>query len=146
MARELSGLDEVRRVLEECGTIAVLGAHTARPKPAHYVPDYLAGQGYRILPVNPVFLGERAWGEPFAGRLADLGRPVDVVEVFRRSEHLPSHLADLLAMRPAPRGVWLQLGIRHDAVAQRLVDAGIDVVQDRCMLADHRALGLAPRP
>ncbi len=131
-------------MLEKARTIAVLGAHDDPAKPARYVPEYLAEQGYRVLPVNPVFLGQRAWGEPFAGRLVDLARPVDVVEVFRRREHLPGHLDDLLAMRPAPGLVWLQLGVRNDEVARRLLEAGIDVVQDRCMLADHRALGLPP--
>jgi hypothetical protein len=146
VARELSSLADVGRVLEACSTIAVLGAHVESAKPSRYVPDYLATQGYRLLPVNPVFLGEEAWGAPFVARLADLGEPVDVVEVFRRSEHLASHLPDILAMRPLPRVVWLQLGVRDDGFAARLVAAGIDVVQDRCMLAEHRALGLPPRP
>ncbi len=143
MGRQLEGLAEVRWVLEECRTIAVLGAHVEPSKPACYVPDYLAGQGYRPLPVNPVFLGRQAWGAPFVATLAHLApQRIEVVEIFRRSEHLPAHLADLLALHPRPRVVWFQLGIRHDAVARQLLDAGIDVVQDRCMLADHQALGL----
>ncbi len=133
-------------MLEESHTIAVLGAHIEVSKPARFVPDYLAQQGYRLLPVNPVFLGREAWGRDFVTTLEDLTEPVDVVEVFRRSDHLPAHLPELLAMRPLPRVVWLQLGIRHDGVARDLLAAGIDVVQDRCMLADHQALGLTPRP
>jgi uncharacterized protein len=74
--------------------------------------------------------------------LASLGEPVDIVDVFRRPDLLPGHLADLLAMQPRPRLVWLQLGIRNDAFARAVTDASIDVVQNRCTLADHRALGL----
>lgn len=134
----------MREVLATARTIAVLGAHVEPAKPAFYVPDYLAAQGYRILPVNPSFAGRSQWGEPFRRTLAEIGEPVDLVDVFRRAEHLPGHLDDLLAMDPRPRTVWLQLGIRHPAFAARLVAAGIDVVQDRCAMADHRSLGLPP--
>lgn len=144
--RELTTLDEVRPVLEEARTIAVLGAHTAPQKPAHYVPDYLRSQGYRILPVNPVFAGQTLWGEPVRSTLAELDEPVDVVDVFRRGDQVPQHLDDVLAMQPLPKLVWLQLGIRNDGVARQLVERGIEVVQDRCTLADHRALGLPGRP
>lgn len=131
----------MRRVLEASRTVAVLGAHVEPGKPAFYVPDYLAANGYRVLPVNPGFAGRRLWGEPCRERLADLEGPVDLVDVFRRSEHLPGHLGDILAMEPRPAVVWLQLGIRHDAFAAALIAAGIDVVQDRCTMADHRTLG-----
>lgn len=142
--KELTTQKEIRRVLTEARTVAVLGAHTVTAKPAHYVPDYLHGQGYRILPVNPVFAGQTLWGETVRGSLADLGEPVDVVDIFRRSELLPPHVADILAMEPRPRLVWLQLGIRNDSVTRELSAAGIEVIQDRCMLADHRSLGLGP--
>ena len=144
MMRELTTDDEIRQALTEARTVAVLGAHAETTKPAHYVPAYLHAQGYRILPVNPAFAGQTLWGETVRGSLAELGEPVDVVDVFRRGEHVPMHLADILAMEPRPRRVWLQLGIRNDAVARELLAAGIEVVQDRCMLADHRRLGLGP--
>jgi predicted CoA-binding protein len=128
----------VEEVLEKARTIAVLGAHTQEHKPAFYVPEYLFQKGYRILPVNPVFAGRELWGEPFEGRLADLEEVVDVVDVFRRSEAMPEHLGDILAMKPLPRWVWMQQGIRHDGVADRLTREGITVIQDRCLLADHR--------
>lgn len=145
MGRERGSDDAIREVLRSSRTVAVLGAHLNRDKPAFFVPDYLAGQGYRVLPVNPTFTGRTVWGEPFRERLAELGEAVDMVDVFRRAEHLPGHLADILAMAPRPRVVWLQLGIRHDTFAARLIEAGIDVVQDRCTMADHRALGLGSR-
>ncbi len=130
------------RILTDSRTIAVLGAHDDPLRPACYVPDYLYLQGYRVLPVNPLLVGKSLWGQPVCATLAELREPVDIVDVFRRPEYLPDHLADILAMQPRPAVVWLQLGIRHDAFALRLQAAGITVVQDRCTLADHRRFGL----
>ena len=142
MARVLTAAADVRAVLERARTVAVLGAHDDPSRPAHYVPDYMHGVGSRILPVNPALVGKTLWGEPVRASLVELGVTVDVVDVFRRSEAVPAHLAELLAMNPLPAVVWLQTGIRNDIVAAALVAAGIDVVQDRCMLADHRRMGL----
>ena len=133
----------VRDILRAARTIAVLGAHTRPYKPAHYVPAYLAEQGYRILPVNPEFVGQSLFGERVRARLQELGEAVDIVDVFRRGEVLPDHVDDVLAMQPRPAVVWLQIGIRNDAVVERLRREGIEVVQDRCTLADHRRFGLA---
>lgn len=141
---ELTTDPEIAAVLRAARTIAVLGAHEAPSKPAFYVPDYLHEQGYRILPVNPVLVGKTLWGEPVRSSLAELGESVDIVDVFRRPELLPGHLADLLAMRPLPRLVWLQQGIRNDPFAEEVLRAGIGVVQDRCTLADHRRLRIGP--
>jgi uncharacterized protein len=132
--------DRIRTILETSPTVAVLGLHRDPFKPAHYVPQYLHAQGYRILGVNPDLAGEVWFGEPVVPTLADLREPVDLVDVFRRPSHLPAHLPDLIACRP--RVVWLQLGIRHDEVARQLEAAGIEVVQSRCTLADHQRLGL----
>lgn len=140
--RELTAADDVRRVLKEARTVAVLGAHPEPARPAHYVPDYLHTRGYRILPVNPMFAGRTLWSETVKGTLAEIAEPVDVVEVFRRSDRVPEHVDDILAMQPRPGVVWMQLGVRSDDAARRLIAAGIEVVQDRCMLADHRSFGL----
>lgn len=137
--------DPIAEVLREARVIAVLGAHIEPHRPAHYVPEDLFRAGYRILPVNPALLGQTAWEEPFVARLDALSEPVDVVDVFRRAELLPAHLDEILAMRPLPRWVWLQSGIRHAAVAAALRAAGIGVVEDRCMLAERRARGIEVR-
>lgn len=139
---ELTTDTQIAGALRGARTIAVLGAHQDPKRPAFYVPDYLHAQGYRILPVNATLAGKTLWGETVRGSLADLGEPVDIVDVFRRPDLLPGHLAEILAMAPRPRIVWLQLGIRNDAFARDVEAAGIDVVQDRCTLADHRALGV----
>ena len=119
--------------------IAVLGAHRDPWKPAFYVPDYLHQTGYDILPVNPVLVGETLWGRPVRATLGEVGA-VDMVVVFRRSELLPAHLPEILAMQPLPRCVWLQSGIRLDSFAKILEERGIQVVQDRCSMVEHRRL------
>jgi predicted CoA-binding protein len=130
--------DDLRPVLAAARRIAVLGAHPDPAKPANYVPDYLYRHGYQVLPVNPVHAGRILWGEPMRATLAEIDPPVDIVDVFRRSEQLAAHLDDVLAV--GPRLVWLQSGIRNDAFARRLEDAGIAVVQDRCLMVEHRRL------
>lgn len=135
----------IRRILETTRTIAVLGAHDDPSKAACYVPQYLQRVGYRVLGVNPKLAGQQLHGAEVVATLAELGEPVDMVDVFRRPAQLPAHLPELLAMDPRPKVVWLQLGIRHDGVAESLRAAGIEVVQDRCTLADHRRLGLAAK-
>jgi len=137
--------EDLRRILTEARTIAVLGAHPVTSRPASYVPAYLHHSGYRILPVNPGKLGQTLWNEPVRATLAELGEPVDIVDVFRRSDLLMGHLDDILAMSPRPRLVWLQQGITSQPFADALLAAGIDVVQNRCTLADHRRLGIPTR-
>jgi predicted CoA-binding protein len=130
----------LRRIFREARTVAVLGAKAEAGQPAFYVPAYLKARGYRILPVNPTRAGERILGETVAATLADLTEPVDVVEVFRRPQFLPGHAAEILRLPWKPAVVWFQLGIRHDAAATELTRAGIRVVQDRCMMPEHRRL------
>jgi predicted CoA-binding protein len=128
------------RILREARTIAVLGAKSEAGEPAFYVPSYLKARGYHVRPVNPTRVGQRILGEPVVATLADLAEPVDVVEVFRRPEFLPAHAGEILRLPWTPAVVWFQLGIRHDAAAAELARAGIRVVQDRCMMPEHRRL------
>ena len=128
------------RIFREMRTIAVLGAKGDADAPAYYVPTYLKARGYRILPVNPTRAGERIFGESVVATLADLPGPVDAIEVFRRPEFLPGHVSEILRLPWKPAVVWFQLGIRHDAAAAELARASIRVVQDRCMMPEHRRL------
>jgi uncharacterized protein len=131
----------VLEVLRGARRVAVLGikpesrSHAA----AHYVPAYLKRAGYEIVPV-PTYYPDvtHILGDPVYRRLADIPGDIDLVIVFRRSADVPPHVDDILAKRP--RAVWLQSGIRNDAAAARLAAAGIDVVQDRCAMIEHRAL------
>jgi len=137
-------MDDVllREILSSSPTVAVLGIHTAPEKAAFYVPEYLHDEGYRVIGVNPTIAGQQLFGEAVRGTLAEIGEPIDLVDVFRRAELIPAHVEDILAMHPRPRVVWFQLGIRNDDVAKILEAAGITVIQNRCTLADHQRLGL----
>lgn len=135
----LEDFDAIDRLLQRTRRIAVLGIkpETRAERPAHQIPLYLSNAGYEVLPV-PVYYPDvdRILGKAVHRKVADVPGRVDVVDVFRKPEDLEPHLPDLLAAKP--RVVWLQSGIRHDAFAGKLLDAGIDVVQDRCMRVEHR--------
>jgi hypothetical protein len=119
--------------------VAVLGIKTEKQadQAAFYVPRYLDEVGLEVIPV-PVYYPEvtTLLGKPVVRRLVDVAGEIDLVDVFRRPADLEGHVDDILAKHP--RAVWLQLGIRNDAVAGRLAAAGIDVVQDRCLMVEHR--------
>jgi len=134
--------DEIRELLAKTRSIAVVGIKAGAEEDAFRVPDYLQRQGYRIVPVSPKL--DRVLGEPAVASLREIREPVDLVDLFRAPQHLPAHAEEILAMSPRPRAAWLQLGIRHDAVARRLEAAGVAVVQDRCIMVEHRRL-LEPR-
>jgi uncharacterized protein len=131
----------IRKLLTETRSIAVLGIKTeAQPgQPAFYVPSYLQTAGFQIIPV-PVYYPKvtHILGQAVYRRLVDIPVDVDLVNVFRRSQDIPPHVEDILAKMP--KAVWLQSGIRNDAVAETLAKAGIKVVQDRCLMVDHRWL------
>ena len=127
-------------IFREAKTVAVLGAKADPGEPAYYVPAYLHSRGYRIRPVNPRFAGRRLHEVETVASLRDLTEPVDVIEIFRRPEYLPGHADEILALPWHPKTVWFQLGIRNDAAAEKLARAGIRVVQDRCMMPEHRRL------
>jgi uncharacterized protein len=130
----------LRGILKAATTVAVIGAKTGAHEAAYYVPAYLAVRGYEIRPVNPKFAGQMVHGARIVSRIAELDGPVDVVEIFRRPQYLLDHAREILALGWRPQAVWFQLGIRNDAAAEMLARAGIKVVQDRCMMPEHRRL------
>lgn len=131
----------IRSLLASARTIAVLGIKTQAQasQAAYYVPQYLQAAGCEVVPV-PVYFPEATeiLGRKVYRRLVDIPGEIDIVNVFRRPADIPQHLDDMLAKRP--RAVWFQLGIRNDAAAATLARAGIRVVQDRCIMVDHRSL------
>lgn len=137
----LTNSSEIANLLNETRTIAVLGIKTEAQagQPAFYVPSYLQTAGFQIIPV-PVYYPKTTHilGQQVYRQLIDIPIDVDLVNVFRLSQDVPRHVEDLLAKMP--KAVWLQSGIRNDAVAQTLAKAGIKVVQDRCLMVDHRRL------
>lgn len=132
--------DGIAALLAQTRRIAVLGIKTEAQanQPAFYVPQALAAS-FEIVPV-PVYYPEvtQILGQPVYRRLADVPGTIDLVDVFRRPADIAQHLDDLLAAQP--KAVWLQQGIRNDAVAERLARAGVRVVQDRCLMVEHRRL------
>jgi predicted CoA-binding protein len=131
--------DGLRELLQDARTIAVLGIKTEAQvgQAAWYVPQYLQSAGYEVIPV-PVYYPEvtEILGRKVYRKLAQIPGEVDMVNVFRRPVDIPPHVDDILAKQP--RSVWFQLGIRNDEAALRLAAAGIKVVQDRCIMVDHR--------
>jgi predicted CoA-binding protein len=139
MAKILETEAEIAALVHGLQRVAVLGIKTEaqRDQPAFYVAEYLQRAGVEVVPVPVYYPDVRViLGRPVYRRLADVPGALDLVTVFRRPQDVPGHLEELIARRP--RAVWMQLGIRHDAVAQALVSEGIDVVQDRCLLVEHR--------
>ena len=133
--------DQIRDLLANTKTIAVLGIkpETHANQPAFYVSKYMAEAGYEIIPV-PVYYPDvtEILGRPVFRRLDQIPGEIDLLNVFRRSEDIPKHTLEILQKKP--KAVWFQLGIRNDEVAERLADAGIKVVQDLCLMVEHRAL------
>ena len=132
---------QMRELLTQTKTIAVLGIKTEAQsnQPAFYVPSYMQNAGFKIIPV-PVYYPEvtEILGETVHRTLAEIPGDVDMVNVFRRPQDIPPHVDDIIAK--IPKSVWMQLGIYHDEVARQLAEAGIKVVQDRCLMVDHRRL------
>jgi len=135
----IKDVEGIRQILLAIKRVAVLGIRSEKDssRPAFYVPKYLVSAGLQVIPV-PVhdlkvhtILGQRLFRQ-----LTDIPGELDLVDVFRRSEDIPAHLDDLLAKRPT--AVWFQSGIRNDDVAESLAHSGIKVVQDRCLMVDHR--------
>ncbi|AEI65428.1 CoA-binding protein [Corallococcus macrosporus] len=132
----------VERVVKSARRVAVLGIKTEQQsgQPAYYVPDYLARAGVEVVPV-PVYYPDvtHILGKPVFRRLTDVPGELDLVDVFRRPQDIDGHVDELIAKNP--RAVWFQSGIRNDAAAEKLAKAGIQVVQDRCLMVDHRRYG-----
>lgn len=129
----------VAELVRTARRIAVVGLSRKPERPSYRVAAYLQRAGYTIIPVHPVAgvtLGERVFPDL---RSAAAAGPIDIVNIFRRSEHIAALLGDLLEVRP--QLVWMQMGIRDDEVARSLEAAGIPVVMDRCLAVEHQFLG-----
>ncbi|MFH1926680.1 MAG: CoA-binding protein [Chloroflexota bacterium] len=131
--------EDIEKILKESRTIAVVGLSPRPERASHSVARYLQAQGYRIIPVNPTVeevLGERSYPD-----LASIPETVDVVDIFRRSEHVPPIVEAAIAV--GARTVWMQEGVVHEKAAQKAKAAGLLVVMDRCMLVEHGRLKAA---
>jgi uncharacterized protein len=131
-------MNRIAEILGEARTIAVVGLSAKRSRPSHGVAEYLQRVGYRIIPVNPNIA--EALGEKSYASLDTVPEPVDIVDIFRRAEHVPAIVE--AAIRKGAKTIWMQEGVVHEEAARRAESAGLAVVMDRCILKDHRRLGL----
>jgi predicted CoA-binding protein len=138
MAEILNSDSMLRRLLSETKTIALVGASPKPNRASHGVMAYLQQSGYRVIPVNPVAAGTTILGETVYATLADIGEPIDMVDVFRRAEDTPPVAEEAVAI--GAKSLWLQLGISNDEAAAIATKGGLDVVMDRCTAVEVERL------
>ncbi len=127
--------EQITELLKNAKNIAVVGLSSSPMRPSYGVAAYMQTQGYKIIPVNPDING--ALGEKAHPSLSEVSEPIDIVNVFRRSEFVPAVVEEAIRLKPS--AIWMQEGVRHDAAAEKARKAGIFVIQDRCILKEHRA-------
>jgi predicted CoA-binding protein len=134
---------EIAALLRETRTIAMVGASDRPTRPSYGVMKFLVDRGYRVLPVNPQITGEHVHGEYVWRELAQIGEPIDMVDIFRRPEAAGDAVDQAIAV--GAKSVWMQIGVINEAAAARAEAAGLKVVMDRCPAIEIPRLGLIPR-
>lgn len=132
--------DFLKTILRRARRIAVVGVSMNPVRPSYYVARYLSLKGYQVVPVNPGHAGEQLFGTKVVGSLADIEGPVNMVDVFRRPEHVPPIVDEALALFPQLQTVWLQIGVVHEGAAATAQARGVDVVMDRCPKIEYQRL------
>ena len=132
--------DYIRGILSSVTSIAMVGASPVDVRPSYFAFKYLAQRGYDMIPVNPGHVGKSLLGRRFVASLAEIGRPVDMVEIFRSSAHLMPVVKEALRLDPLPKVIWMQLGSRDDAAAEKAEAAGLKVVMNRCPKIEYGRL------
>ena len=130
----------IRAILDGVKSIAIVGASPKDVRPSFFVARYLIEKGYRVFPVNAGHGGEEILGQTVYASLADIPEPLDMVEVFRGSEHAPRIVEEALALDPRPKVIWMQLGVRNDEAAAMAEAAGLQVVMNRCPKIEYGRL------
>ena len=132
--------DYIRSILSSVKTIAMVGASPNEVRPSYFAFKYLVQRGYDMIPVNPGQVGKSLMGRPFVASLAGIGKPIDMVEIFRSSAHIMPVVDEALKLAPLPKVIWMQLGGRDDAAAEKAEAAGIKVVMNRCPKIEYARL------
>jgi predicted CoA-binding protein len=130
----------IREILNGVKTIAMVGASPVNVRPSYFAFKYLAERGYDMIPVNPGHIGKTLVGKPFVASLADIGGPIDMVDIFRSSQHIMPVVDEALSLVPPPKVIWMQLGARDDAAAAKAEAAGLKVVMNRCPKIEYGRL------
>jgi predicted CoA-binding protein len=133
---------DLRKVLQTTRVIACVGVSPNPVRPSHYVARYLSLKGFRVIPVNPGHAGSRLFGETVRGALSEIPEtvPVDMVDIFRRSDHVPPVVEEAMDHLPALRTVWMQMGVDNAEAAARAEAAGLTVIQNRCPKIEYQRL------
>jgi predicted CoA-binding protein len=130
----------IRGILNSVKSIAMVGASPVNVRPSYFAFKYLAQRGYDMIPINPGHVGKELLGKPFVGSLSELGRSVDMIDIFRNSSHIMPVVEQALKLNPLPKVIWMQLGARDDAAAEKAEAAGIKVVMNRCPKIEYGRL------
>ena len=132
--------DYIRGILNNVKSIAMVGASPVDVRPSYFAFKYLAQRGYDMIPVNPGHVGKSLMGKPFVASLANIDRPVDMIDIFRNSSFIMPVLDEALKLSPLPKVIWMQLGARDDAAAEKAEAAGLKVVMNRCPKIEYGRL------
>ncbi|MBV8697795.1 MAG: CoA-binding protein [Bradyrhizobium sp.] len=132
--------DYIRGILNSVKVIAMVGASPVDVRPSYFAFKYLVQRGYDMIPVNPGHVGKSLLGRPFVASLGDIGRPLDMIDIFRSSAHIMPVVDEALTTAPLPKVIWMQLGARDDAAAAKAEAAGIKVVMNRCPKIEYGRL------
>ena len=132
--------EHIKTILKRTRRIAVVGVSLNPVRPSYYVARYLGLKGFEVEPVNPLHAGETLFGKKVHGSLADIPRPVDMVDIFRRSEVVPEIVEEALEVFPDLRTIWMQIGVSHPEAAARAEARGVDVIQNRCPKIEYQRL------
>lgn len=132
--------DDLRKILRSVKAVAVVGVSPNPIRPSYYVARYLGLRGYRVIPVNPGHAGETLFGDRILASLRDIDEPVDMVDIFRRSEHVQAIVDDALECFPDLKVIWMQIGVAHAEAAAKAERRGVTVVQNRCPKIEYQRL------
>lgn len=132
--------DLLRKILRESKTIACVGVSPNPVRPSHYVARYLRLKGFRVIPVNPGQAGTQLFGETVVASLSQIDGPVDVVDIFRRSEAVPPIVDEALEHFPRLKTIWMQIGVEHAEAAVKAEARGVQVIQNRCPKIEYQRL------
>ncbi|MBO9442839.1 CoA-binding protein [Phaeobacter italicus] len=131
---------QLKTVLEEVKTIAVVGVSTNPVRPSYFVARYLGLKGYRVLPINPGHAGKMLFGQTIHASLSDIREPVHMVDIFRRSEAVPAIVDEVLEVCDGLKAIWMQIGVEHAEAAAKAEAQGISVIQNRCPKIEYQRL------
>ena len=130
----------LRDILKRTKVIACVGVSPNPVRPSHYVGRYLALKGYKVIPVNPGHAGKTLFGATVHGDLSEIEEPVDMVDIFRRSEAVPPIVDQALEVFPQLRTIWMQIGVEHAEAAAKAESRGVTVIQNRCPKIEYQRL------